>query len=129
MSAPTATVSLCAIERHVVDHPHDVYIVVTELSHLVNRYDPEIQRKAKAERSLVREGFDAAAMFQTVCAEIGEPNVKIPQLRMLADEISQANHFPLPTATRNHREPLLQWFSDHWDAARAVIAARFGRTE
>jgi hypothetical protein len=114
MEGPSLSTSISKVYDFATQNPHEINVVITELSYLLNRYDPDIRSKKRPEYRLIEEDFNPDAMFQQIRDACGDPNLRIPQIRIIADELSQSKRIPLPTATRNHKEALLQWFHDHW---------------
>lgn len=106
------------LDQYVDAKPETLDLVMTELHCLLNKYDP-ISVSKKSTRSrwlLVRDGFDSRVMMKQITDTAGMPDLKVQDIRLKADSLSELKEIPLPGSTRTHREALLQWFKINWDA-------------
>jgi hypothetical protein len=113
------------LEDNIREHPENLESILTELHCLLNKFDP-LAKRAGQQWPLVLEGFRPKEVLQRI-REISKcPELNVPQIRFKADQLSRHQRIPLPTATRNHKGPLLQWFHIHWDALADDIATWSG---
>lgn len=106
---------LAQLDAIVAEKPDTYELVLTELHHILNKYDPDIRDKKMPSYRLVKDDFDADEMLRRIRTVANWPNLKVPEIRFKADELSRRKQIPLPKATRKHKAPLLQWFKIHWE--------------
>ena len=103
------------------ERPDTYELIITELHHILNKYDPDIRDKKVPSYRLVKDDFDADEMLKKIRTTANWPNLKIPEIRFKADELSRRKQIPLPKSTRKHKEPLLQWFKIHWEELESDV--------
>jgi hypothetical protein len=111
---------LANIKEHVKRNPKNLEPVITELHAILNAYDPDIRANKIRGYRLVKDGFDADHVLKNI-HELSKSSLTIPQIRFKADELSRTKQIPLPNSTRNHKEPLMQWFHIYWDELASEI--------
>jgi hypothetical protein len=102
------------IEQYLRGHGECLEAVITELHYLLNKFDPIAKSQTGTKYRLVPEDFDDNAVLKKIIDTAKMGDLKIPQIRFKADEMSMAKNIPLPSSTRKNREPLLHWFHVHW---------------
>jgi hypothetical protein len=103
------------IEQCVGENRNYLEPVITELHSLLNKWDRRVSDGPRPAYKLVREGFDPDRVLKQIRELAERPNLKIPQIRFKADQLSKAKRIPLPNSTRKHKEPLLQWYEMNWE--------------
>jgi hypothetical protein len=110
MSSPIAD-EVAELERCIRERPSNLEPILTEMYYLIKKFDPS----CTVLRKPVRSDFEPEKFLKQIRDRSGMPDMTIPQIRFKADELSKAKRIPLPNSTRKHKEPLLQWFSIHWN--------------
>ena len=106
----------------VIREKPDIYeLALTELHYVLNKFDPDIHEKKKPSYRLVKDDFDPEETLKRIRTAADSPNLKIPEIRFKADQLSRLKQIPLPKSTRKHKEPLLQWFHIHWAELEAEV--------
>jgi hypothetical protein len=111
---PSVVTAITKIENSIMQRPEILEIAMTELNSLLNKYDPAVKDK-KTTYPLVPAGFNADDVQKQIRDVSGMDNLKVTDIRFRADQLAKAKRLPLPKATMNHKEPLLQWFKIHWN--------------
>jgi hypothetical protein len=102
------------MEDYVLQHPETLEIFITELHCLLNKVDPAVKEQ-KTFWPIVPPGFDADDILRRIREITKAQRVKVTDIRFKADQLAKLRKIPLPKATMNHKEPLMQWFKIHWD--------------
>ena len=110
------------IRKYTTQHPENMEAVITELNSICNKFDPDVIENRRDPYPLVSPQFlpKIDETFQKIKSIIGD-DIKVPDLRFRADEISREENIPLPGSTRKHKEALLQWFDAHWEKAEPLL--------
>lgn len=110
------------IKKYATTCPANLECVITELNSICNKFDPDIVEGRKEPLPLVSPKFAPKIdeTYQRIRTIVGE-DIKIPELRFQADDLSRMKKIPLPSSTRKHKEPLLQWFDVHWDVIEPFL--------
>jgi hypothetical protein len=101
------------LEQNIRDNPGNLEPILTELHSILNKWDPRVKAKTHI-WPLVQESFQPDDVLKRIRDTADLPTLKIPQIRFKADELSHTKRIPLPSCTRKHKDPLLQWFDIHW---------------
>jgi len=114
--------AITIINDHVSHYPKDKFTIVTELLSICNKFDPDIQSKKKNPYLLVDSKFadECDNILNKIKKIVGE-DIRIPELRYHADDLSKTYKIPLSNSTRKHKETLLKWFDIHWDTLEPSI--------
>jgi hypothetical protein len=110
------------IDVHVQNNAATLKLALTELHSLLNKCDPQIVNRERPPYSLVKEGFRAGIVLKNIRKLSQLPMLTLPQIRFKADALSRMKHIPLPSSTRKHKEPLMQWFDTHWGELSSEIS-------
>jgi hypothetical protein len=103
------------IEQSIRDNPTNLEPVITEFHSLLNKWYSQIQGKDQGGHyKLTKDGFDCERVLKQIRELAQRKDLKIPQIRFKADQLSKSKRIPLPNSTRKHKEPLLQWFEINW---------------
>ena len=110
------------IKKHALQHPENAETIITELNSICNKFDPDIIENRKDPLPLISSEFNLRMdeTLQKIKAIVGD-DVKVPDLRFCADDLSRDENIPLPSSTRKHKESLLQWFDAHWEYAEPML--------
>ena len=110
------------IKKYAHQHPENAESVITELNSICNKFDPDIIENRRDPYPLVAPEFmqKMDETLQKIKRIVGD-DVKVPDLRFRADELSREHNIPLPGSTRKHKESLLQWFDAHWEQAEPLL--------
>jgi hypothetical protein len=106
--------AISKIEDSLIQHPEMLEIAMTELNSILNKFDPAVKDK-KVSYPLVPSGFNPDDVQKQIRDLSRLDNLKVTDIRFKADQLAKAKRIPLPKATMNHKEPLLQWYKIHWN--------------
>ena len=114
--------AIASIRKRAMEHPEDVETIITELNSICNKLDPDVISHKKEPYPLISPEFatrmeDTMYKIRTIVGD----DLKIPDLRFRADDLSRTLGIPLPSSTRKHKESLLQWFDTHWTVVEPML--------
>lgn len=102
------------IKDNVLQNPKNLEPVITELTSILNKFDPTCINDSSRKRPLFKIEIDSQAWIQKIRDVSNNQDLGIRQIRYKSEELSKKLLIPLPNSTKNHQEPLLYWYKTNW---------------
>lgn len=109
--------NLAEIREKVVQNPKNLEPVITELTMILNKFDPNNQK-----RPFFQKEIDSQEWINKIREISGIKNLGIIQIRYKSEELSKKLSIPLPNSTKHHQDPLLYWYQTNWEELEPYIS-------
>lgn len=106
--------NLQEIKENVIQYPKNLEPVITELTSILNKFDPDCVNNKIPKRPLFKIEIDSQEWIQKIRDVSNNQELGIRQIRYKSEELSKRLLIPLPNSTKNHQEPLLYWYQTNW---------------
>ena len=103
------------IKEKVIQNPKNLEPVITELTMILNKFDPNTAGADSQKRPYFQIEIDSAEWINKIRATSGIKELGIRQIRYKSEELSKKLAIPLPNSTKHHQEPLLYWYQTNWE--------------